>query len=82
MKDVFCYSRTQKFHVRWVPCHHSMVRPQVADGQNGLQLWRVASNTLNKQWRTADEGCPLAWGLGMGLTTSHQKNLVCYENSY
>jgi hypothetical protein len=43
-------------HVRWVPCHHSMVRSQVADGGNTLQVWRVAANILNKQSRTADKG--------------------------
>jgi hypothetical protein len=26
-------------HVRWVPCHHSMKRPQVAVGRDGLQIW-------------------------------------------
>jgi hypothetical protein len=37
-------------HVRWVPCHHDMARPQVADGGDGLQEWRVAANVLNMQW--------------------------------
>jgi hypothetical protein len=23
-------------HVRWVPCHHSMVHPQVVDGADGI----------------------------------------------
>jgi hypothetical protein len=32
-----------------------MARPQVADG-DGLQIWRVAANILNKQSRTADKG--------------------------
>jgi hypothetical protein len=27
------------FHVRWVPCHHSMARPQVEDGGDGLQIY-------------------------------------------
>jgi hypothetical protein len=31
------------------PCHHGMVRPQVADGGNSLQIRRVAANGLNKQ---------------------------------
>jgi hypothetical protein len=35
-------------HVKWVPCHHGMARPQVADGGEGLQIWRVAANILNK----------------------------------
>jgi hypothetical protein len=43
-------------HVKWVPCHHNMVRRQVADGGDGLQIWRVAANILNKQSRTADRG--------------------------
>jgi hypothetical protein len=35
-------------HVRWVPCHHGVVCPQVADGGKSHQLWRVAADTLNK----------------------------------
>jgi hypothetical protein len=31
-------------HVRWVPCHHGMARPQVADGGDSLQFWKVAAN--------------------------------------
>jgi hypothetical protein len=37
-------------------CHHGMARPQVADGGDHLQTWRVAANILNKQSRTADTG--------------------------
>jgi hypothetical protein len=33
----------------WVPCHHGMARPQVANGGDALQVWRVAANILNKQ---------------------------------
>jgi hypothetical protein len=61
-------------HVRWVPCHHGMARPQVADGGDGLQIWRVAANILNKQSRTADKWWSLAWGLSVGLTTPPLKN--------
>jgi hypothetical protein len=43
-----------KCHVKWVPCHHGMARPQVADGGDGLQIWRVAVTIFNKQSRTAD----------------------------
>jgi hypothetical protein len=36
---------TNESHVCvWVPCHHGMARPQVADGADGLQIWRVATN--------------------------------------
>jgi hypothetical protein len=52
------------FHVRWVPCHHGMRRPQVADGGSGLQIWRVAANILNKQSRIADKGRSSSWGGG------------------
>jgi hypothetical protein len=58
-----------------------MARPQVADGGNSVQIWRVAANILNKQSRTADKGGPPAWGLGVGLTIPHRKKLSCYENS-
>ncbi|KAJ4433933.1 hypothetical protein ANN_16252 [Periplaneta americana] len=36
--------------------HHGMARPQVVDRGDGLQIWSVAVNILNKQSRTADEG--------------------------
>jgi hypothetical protein len=32
-----------------------MTRPQNADGGDGLQIWNIATNTLNKQWRTAEK---------------------------
>jgi hypothetical protein len=28
-------------HVMWDSYHHGMARPQVADGEDGLQIWRV-----------------------------------------
>jgi hypothetical protein len=57
-----------------------MARPQVADGGNSLQIWRVAANILNKQsWISA--GGPPAWGLSVGLTTPPRKKLSSYENS-
>jgi hypothetical protein len=33
-----------------------MELPRVAGGGDGLQVWRVAANILNKQSRTADKG--------------------------
>jgi hypothetical protein len=65
------YLRSRNSHVRWVPCHHGMARPQVADGGDGLQIWRVAANILNKQSRKADRGGPPSWGLGVEVTTHH-----------
>jgi hypothetical protein len=42
------------FRVKWVPCHHSMASPQFADRGDGLLIWRVAANILNKQSSTTD----------------------------
>jgi hypothetical protein len=42
--------------VVFLRCHPIMARPQVADGGDGLQIWRVASNILNKQPRIVDKG--------------------------
>jgi hypothetical protein len=58
------------FHVRWVPCHHSMARPQVADGRDSFQIRRVAANILNKQSRTADKGWSSSLGVGRGANNS------------
>jgi hypothetical protein len=33
-----------------------MVQPQVVDGEDGPQIWKVAANILNKQSWTADKG--------------------------
>jgi hypothetical protein len=57
-------------HVRWVPCHHGMARPQVPDGGDGLQIWRAAANILNKQSRTADKGWSSSLGFGRGDNNS------------
>jgi hypothetical protein len=48
------------------PCHHGMARPRVADGRDGLQLWRLAANILNKQPRTNDKGWSSSLGVGRG----------------
>jgi hypothetical protein len=53
-----------------------MARPQVANGGDGLQIWRVAANILNKQSRTADRGDPPAWGLSGGLATPQRKTPI------
>jgi hypothetical protein len=50
--------------------------------RNGLRIWRVAANTLNKQSRTAEKGWSSSWGLGEVLTTPHHKKLPCYEPLY
>jgi hypothetical protein len=44
-----------------------MARLQFADAREGLQIWRVAANILNKQSQTADKGWSSSFGLGVGL---------------
>jgi hypothetical protein len=46
-----------------------MERPQVADGGDGLQIWRVPANILNKQSRTADKG----WSSSLANNSSPYK---------
>jgi len=55
------------------PCHHNMACPRDADIGDGVQLWGVAANTLNKYRGQPRRGGPPAWGLDQGLTTAHRK---------
>jgi hypothetical protein len=41
--------------IKWVPYHNGMARPLVTDG-DGLKMWRVAANTMDKQSRTDNKG--------------------------
>jgi hypothetical protein len=61
------------------PCHHGMVHLQVVDGGEGLQIWRVIANILNKQTWATDRGGPPSFGLGGGLTTRHYRKQTCYQ---
>jgi hypothetical protein len=53
------------YFFKCVPCHHGMARPQVADEENGLQIWRATVNIFNKQSLTADKGWSSRWGGGV-----------------
>jgi hypothetical protein len=46
-----------------------MARPSFAVEGDGLQIWRVAANILNKQSRTAERGLSSSLGLGWGTNT-------------
>jgi hypothetical protein len=46
-----------------------------SEGRNGLEIWRVAANILNKQLRTTDNGWSARFGIGKVLTTPHRKHL-------
>jgi hypothetical protein len=59
-------SPLQSLHVKWVPYHHRMACPQVADGGEGLQIWRVTANILNKEYWTTDKGWSSRLGVGHG----------------
>jgi hypothetical protein len=50
-----------------------MARPPVADGEDGLQIWRVAANILNNQSRTAGNGWPSSLRIGRGANNSSPK---------
>jgi hypothetical protein len=52
----FCGSSISLHDVVGYPCHYSMARPRVEDGRDGLQLWKLAANMVNKQPRTNDKG--------------------------
>jgi len=49
------------------------------NGGEGLQIWRVAVNTLIISCGQLTRGGPSAWGFGIGLTTPHHKKLICYK---
>jgi hypothetical protein len=49
-------------HVKWIFCHHYMVRPQTVDGTDRLQLLEVAVRTMHKQLGTAKKGCSSSLG--------------------
>ena len=39
-----------------LPWQNDTALRQAADGGNGLQMWWVAANIINKQWQTAKNG--------------------------
>jgi hypothetical protein len=35
------------------PCHYSMMHTQIVSGGDNIQIWKVATKTMNKQlWKT------------------------------
>jgi hypothetical protein len=59
----------------------TMAWPQVAGTGDGLQIWKVAANTLNKQSRTADRGWPSSMEVG-GTNKPHHKSLYMLQIIY
>jgi len=56
-----------------------MAPPRVTDGGDGLQIWTIATNVLNKIWWTAVKGWSPSLGLGEGLASPHRKKSAGYE---
>jgi hypothetical protein len=69
-------------HVKWVHCHHGMAHPLVADRGDGLQIWRVAANILNKQSQTADSGWSSSMGVGWGANNPPPKKNSTFATKY
>jgi hypothetical protein len=59
-----------------------MARLHVADRGDGLQIWRVAANILNKQSRTVDRGWHSSLGVGRGTNNPHRKTLYLLRSMY
>jgi hypothetical protein len=60
-------------HFKWVPCHHVTARPLVADGGEGLQMWKVGESTvLNKKSWTAGKEWHSSLGVGREAIKSSQ----------
>jgi hypothetical protein len=53
-----------------------MARPHVADGGDGLQIWKVAANIINKQSRATDKGWASSlWIWGGANNSSPEKKI-------
>jgi hypothetical protein len=59
-----------------------MVRSRVADRGDGLQVWRVAVNMLNKQLRTADSGWSSSLGVGWWANNPSPWNSIFVTKHY
>lgn len=51
-------------HVNWIPCHHSILLPQCADGEDGLQKLMVVASILEIRLGDPTAGGPPSLLLG------------------
>jgi hypothetical protein len=58
------------FHVLYIFVNTIDVYFSIADGEDRLQIWRVAADVLNKQSRRADKGRSSNFGVGRGAKNS------------
>jgi hypothetical protein len=54
------------------PCYNGMACSWVVDGEDNLQIWRVAVNILNKQSWTANKG----WNISLGAFAASELDVV------
>jgi hypothetical protein len=52
-----------------------MEYPEVMNGANGLQIWRVAANLLNMHFKAADKG----WFFGLGAIVGNNPHSTKYK---
>jgi hypothetical protein len=57
-----------------------MASPQIVDGGDALQIWRVAANMLNNQSWTADIGWFSSFGVGCWANSSSPQKIVLLRN--
>jgi hypothetical protein len=55
--------------------HHNMVWPQVADGGENLQIWRLAAKILKRQSQAAEEEWSSNLQIGQGAYNSSPQDL-------
>jgi hypothetical protein len=53
--------------------------PQIADGGEGLQIWRVAADILNKELQTANKGWSSALGVGHAANNSSPQEISLFQ---
>jgi hypothetical protein len=53
-----------------------MAHPQVVDGRDSLQIWRVAANERQKQSGTANKECSSSFGIRLGANDPMLQNVT------
>jgi hypothetical protein len=56
--------------------HHGIAGSWIADGGDGLPIYRVTANILNKQSRTAEKGWSYSLVVGRELRSSHRRTTL------
>jgi hypothetical protein len=59
---------TISIYIMGFPLSPGVARRQIANGGDGLQIWRVAANILNNQSRISYKGWSSSLGVGHGAT--------------